>query len=77
MSLKTEIIEERKKRFGLNETDTKKIYDKIFSYYKQIMIQAPRNIIDYEENSLTLINHSFDAPRTYQKKIIKRYHQRR
>lgn len=47
MSLKTKIIEERKKRFGLNETDTKKIYDKIFSYYKQIMIQAPRNIIDY------------------------------
>ena len=30
-----------------------------------------RNIIDYEENSL--INHSFDAPRTYQKKIIKRF----
>lgn len=47
MSLKNEIIVERKKRFGLNEIDTKKIYDKIFSYYKQIIVKAPRNIIDY------------------------------
>ena len=29
MSLKNEIIEERKKHLGLNETNTKMIYDKI------------------------------------------------
>ena len=47
MSLKNEIIEERKKHLGLNETNTKMIYDKIISYYKKIIVQAPRYIIDY------------------------------
>ena len=47
MSLKNEIIEERKKNLGLNETNTKMIYDKIISYYKKIIVQAPRYIIDY------------------------------
>ena len=47
MNLRDEIIEERKKHLGLNKTDTEEIYDKIINYYKKIMIQAPRNIIDY------------------------------
>ena len=47
MSLKNEIIEERKKHLGLNETNTKMIYDKIISYYKKIIVQAHRYIIDY------------------------------
>ena len=47
MSLKNEIIEERKKHLGLNEPNTKMIYDKIISYYKKIIVQAPRYIIGY------------------------------
>ena len=46
------------------------IYDKGSPRIKKNI--KKRNIIDYEENSPRLINHSFDAPRTYQKKIIKR-----
>ncbi len=47
MSLKFEFENERKKVLGLTENNTKKIYDTFMNYYKELLINAPRNIIGY------------------------------
>jgi hypothetical protein len=47
MSLREEIELERKKHLGLDEINTKKIYNIIIDYYKKKLIEAPREIIGY------------------------------
>ena len=47
MTLKSEIEKERKNYLGLNELNTKKVYDTIINCYKKIIIEAPREVIDF------------------------------
>ncbi|MBR1416764.1 MAG: hypothetical protein IJ572_02985 [Bacilli bacterium] len=47
MNFRNEIEIERKKRLGLDEVNTKMIYDKLISYYKQRLIEAPREVVGY------------------------------
>lgn len=47
MDFREEIKLERKKYLKLDKTDTKKIYNLIMDFYKEKLIVAPRNVVDY------------------------------
>ena len=47
MDFRKEIKQERKKYLKLEKTDTKRIYDLIINFYKEKIIIAPRNVVDY------------------------------
>lgn len=50
MNLRDEIINARKEKLGLTEKNTKKIFDLIIQNYKELILDAPRNIMGYSIN---------------------------
>ena len=47
MGFKEEILKARKEKLGLDKVDTKRVLDCILNAYKEIILDAPRNIIGY------------------------------
>ena len=47
MNLRDEIINARKEKLGLTEKNTEKVFNSLLQNYKEILLNAPRNIMGY------------------------------
>lgn len=47
MNFKEELEKARKEKLGLDKVDTKKVFDDILKYYKEKVIDAPREVMGY------------------------------
>jgi len=47
MSFKDKIIQERNEKLGLNNINTKLVFDTILKSYRELLLKAPKEILDY------------------------------